>query len=184
MDSGCWSLCYNMCCVKRCNWADAAFAGDQIFPGFFYTISNGCDGTHASNHNSSVYVIHIVSSFLIIQGTSNLAFTWQFCRVFSFIYMAIPPCNSFIYIAIPPSTRSTSPVTYLAFTRYATASATSSGSPIFPRGIIFNNGLSSCVSVISVLINPGAIALHRIPRGASSFATYFVKPINPAFDAE
>jgi hypothetical protein len=37
--------------------------------------------------------------------------------------------------------------------------------------------------VISVSINPGAIALQRILREPNSSATDFVNPITPAFEA-
>ena len=43
---------------------------------------------------------------------------------------------------------------------------------------------SSKTPVISVEINPGAIALERIFLDPNSFATDFVKPNIPAFDAE
>ena len=85
------------------------------------------------------------------------------------------------YIAIPLSIRRTSPVTYFAVARYATASATSSTLPILPRGDHIQKRIVCLISVISVSINPGAMALQRMPRGASPFATDFVKPIKTCF---
>ena len=48
---------------------------------------------------------------------------------------------------------------------------------------IFSFTLSESTSVISVLINPGAMALTVIPLDASSFAADFVRPMIPALDA-
>jgi len=43
---------------------------------------------------------------------------------------------------------------------------------------------SGSFAVISVSINPGAIALTVTPLGASSLAAVLVKPISPAFEAQ
>ena len=51
---------------------------------------------------------------------------------------------------------------------------------MMPGGSVFRLGSAS---VISVLMNPGAMALQVIPRLASSFATALVIPMIPALDA-
>ena len=64
--------------------------------------------------------------------------------------------------------------------------AISFGSPKRANGICFNiSALISSVnlSVISVEIKPGAMALTVILRDASSFAVVFVNPMTPAFAA-
>ena len=66
------------------------------------------------------------------------------------------------------------------------ALATSSGVPPRRRGIpLIHSFLTSSgnLAVISVIINPGAMALQRMFREPSSKATDLVKPIIPAFEA-
>ena len=65
--------------------------------------------------------------------------------------------------------------------------ATSSGVPPLFKGIEASQALrasSGIFPVISVMINPGAMAFERTPREPSSRATDLVNPIIPAFDAE
>ena len=66
----------------------------------------------------------------------------------------------------------------------AGASAISSTSPKRFNGIKSNIFVGSRLSVIFVLINPGATALTLIFLEPSSFAKDLVKPIKPAFEAE
>ena len=68
-----------------------------------------------------------------------------------------------------------------------TASATSSGLPNSPSGIVLHASsltVSDSLSVISVVIKPGATAFTVIFLAASSFAVAFVSPITPALEAE
>ena len=60
------------------------------------------------------------------------------------------------------------------------------GSPNLASGICFNISTftsSASLSVISVVMKPGAIAFTLIFLVASSFAVVFVKPITPALAA-
>ena len=71
--------------------------------------------------------------------------------------------------------------------RNAATAAISSVRPSLPSGITFfapSKTDSGSFSVISVSMNPGAIAFTHTPLAPSSFATLLVRPIIPAFDAE
>ena len=66
------------------------------------------------------------------------------------------------------------------------AFATSSGVPPRFNGMVSIHPFltfSSNVSVISVSINPGAMALQRMFREPNSLAILLVNPIKPAFEA-
>src|ERR1035437_1077120 len=85
----------------------------------------------------------------------------------------------------PPSPTSTRPGAEAAYLehRKAVGHAMSAGVPsrasgICPRSAERASGVIALV--ISVSMNPGAIALHRMLREASSFATDLVSPIRPA----
>lgn len=93
-----------------------------------------------------------------------------------------------VYIYKPPVTSSTEPVTYelAGEQRNSTASASSSGFPKRPIGIlsfIFTSTFSGTLATIGVSMKPGMMALQRILCLASSKATVFVKPTTPAFEA-
>ena len=93
-----------------------------------------------------------------------------------------------IHIPSPPSTSTTSPVTNEASSeqRKRTAPATSSGVPSRASGVFARIACctsSGRTSVSAVWMYPGATAFTRTPRGASSRASDFVKPMIPAFDA-
>ena len=71
--------------------------------------------------------------------------------------------------------------------RKRTTGAMSSGFPNRARAICdisASRAASGRSEVMSVSIYPGATALTRTPREASSFATDFVSPISPALEAE
>src|SRR5213595_2292301 len=98
-------------------------------------------------------------------------------------------CSVTHHIPRPPSTRSTSPVMNEASSeqRKRTAPATSSGSPKRWRGVFdsISSRMSSEIARVSrVSTYPGATTFARTPRGASSRASAFVKPMIPALDAE
>jgi hypothetical protein len=69
----------------------------------------------------------------------------------------------------------------------------SSGIPAYPSGdpavslrAVASTSVASpvvTVAVIAVTVFPGEIALTRIPNGASSFATDFVRPMTPCLAA-
>ncbi|MEV0831094.1 hypothetical protein [Nonomuraea rubra] len=40
-----------------------------------------------------------------------------------------------------------------------------------------------CHEVISPAMKPGLIALRRMPKGGTSTATFFIRPMTPAFAA-
>jgi metallo-beta-lactamase family protein len=97
----------------------------------------------------------------------------------------------------PPSTTSSPPGMYrdAGAARKTAAEAMSSGSPIRPRGIIFTNdaviaAICSAVRPLpasgfdapSVAMPPGAMALTRMPWGASSSASALVNIRMPPFD--
>ena len=62
-------------------------------------------------------------------------------------------------------------------------SATSPACPMRLIGMAFFHVSSGREFVISVSINPGAIALQHMPREPSSFAMVFVSAISPALAA-
>ena len=85
----------------------------------------------------------------------------------------------------PPLRSSTSPVSHGALARNSTASAMSSGVPARPSGVFSTYSSTTpgiCVagSVSGVWTNPGATALTRMPRGASSSAATWVSIDSPA----
>src|SRR5450756_2313859 len=94
-----------------------------------------------------------------------------------------------LYASTLPSTFNTCPVMYddLSEAKNTHAFATSFGSPRRPIGIWLRR-TARCSSpterIISVSIIPGAIALTRIPLGASSFAAVFVIAMIAPFVAE
>ena len=74
-----------------------------------------------------------------------------------------------------------------SFAKNETAKAISSGEHIRPRGISSHIAAFSSSEkrlIISVSVTPGAMQFTVIPEGAYSFASAFVRPITPAFDAE
>src|SRR5882757_493593 len=86
----------------------------------------------------------------------------------------------------PPLMSSTSPVNHAALVRNSTASAMSSGVPARPSGVFSTYssttpGMAAAASVSGVWTNPGATALTRIPRPASSSAATWVSIESPAF---
>ena len=71
--------------------------------------------------------------------------------------------------------------------RKRTASATSSGAPMRPRGASPARAARSSgvrKAVMSVSMAPGATQFTRMPEGPSSLARAFVSPITPALAAE
>src|SRR5665213_608175 len=85
----------------------------------------------------------------------------------------------FRHITKPPSTTRTCPVMYEAYSeqRNAVDHAISAGVPRRASGIwamMVVRACSGMAPVIAVSMNPGAIALQRILRDASSLATDFV----------
>ena len=89
---------------------------------------------------------------------------------------------------MPPSTCITCPVIYelSSDAKNFTTFAISFALPILFNGIcalIFSFTSSDKTFVISVAINPGAIALIKIFLLATSFAKLFVNPIIPALEA-
>ena len=71
--------------------------------------------------------------------------------------------------------------------RNATTPATSPGVPTRDRGIcstILFRTSSEIEAVMSVVMNPGAIALTQMFRGPSSRASDFVNPMIPDLEAE
>src|ERR1035437_9940651 len=89
------------------------------------------------------------------------------------------------HITKPPTPTSTWPVAYEAYSehRKAVVPAMSAGVPSRARGIWVRSAerASAVIApVMSVSMNPGAIALQRMLREASSLATDLVSPINPA----
>ena len=94
-----------------------------------------------------------------------------------------------VYIFIPPQQWITCPDTYddRSEARNRATFATSSGVPPRRSGIVsahFAFTSSDSWLVISVMMNPGAMAFARIPLDPSSLATDLASPIIPAFDAE
>ena len=74
-------------------------------------------------------------------------------------------------------------------TRNATGPASSSGWPTRPSGVRLmkpasRSGSLRVDSVIAVAITPGAIALTRMPSGASSRASAWVSDFTPPLDGE
>ena len=67
-------------------------------------------------------------------------------------------------------------------TRNATASATSDGWPIRPDTAVATKRAWVSASSIGVAIGPGNTALTRMPAGASSAATAWVRPRSAHFD--
>src|SRR5574342_865370 len=92
------------------------------------------------------------------------------------------------HMYMPPFTRTTSPVTYaaLSLASQATQSATSCAVPSRASGIIsisFCRAASGSAAVMSVSMKPGATALTRMLREASSRATDLVRPMRPTLAA-
>src|SRR5581483_6480075 len=90
-------------------------------------------------------------------------------------------------VTVPPFGLTTWPVVqvFAGEARNQITSAISSGAAIRPSGIwAISSGVRSVAGSRSVSVGPGATQLTRIPWGASSRASDFVRPITPAFDAQ
>ena len=73
----------------------------------------------------------------------------------------------------------------MSLARYTNALATSSGSPMRPRGMVAISGwiiFSGSAATMSVLVMPGATAFTRMPLGASSRERHCVRPLTAYLD--